>query len=50
MKITRIETIRLGDYPNLLFVGVHTDQGLVGLNLCLFPELSTLFFERPGQL
>jgi galactonate dehydratase len=30
MKITRIETIRLGDYPNLLFVGVHTDQGLVG--------------------
>jgi galactonate dehydratase len=30
MKITRIETIRLGDTPNLLFVGVHTDQGLVG--------------------
>jgi L-alanine-DL-glutamate epimerase-like enolase superfamily enzyme len=30
MKITRIETIRLGDYPNLLFVGVHTDTGLVG--------------------
>lgn len=30
MKITRIETIRLSDYPHLLFVGVHTDQGLVG--------------------
>jgi galactonate dehydratase len=30
MKITCIETIRLDDYPHLLFVGVHTDQGLIG--------------------
>lgn len=31
MKITRIETITLGAFPNLLWVRIHTDQGLVGL-------------------
>ncbi len=30
MKITRIETIRLADTPFVLYVRVHTDQGLVG--------------------
>ena len=30
MKITKIETIVLEDYPSLLFVGVHTDEGLTG--------------------
>src|SRR5918998_1129639 len=30
MKITRIETVHLEDYPHILFVGVHTDEGLVG--------------------
>jgi L-alanine-DL-glutamate epimerase-like enolase superfamily enzyme len=30
MKITKIETIHLADYPFILFVGVHTDEGLVG--------------------
>jgi L-alanine-DL-glutamate epimerase-like enolase superfamily enzyme len=30
LKITKIETIHLGDYPFILFVGVHTDEGLVG--------------------
>jgi L-alanine-DL-glutamate epimerase-like enolase superfamily enzyme len=30
MKLTKIETIHLGDYPNLLFVALHTDEGLVG--------------------
>ena len=30
VKITKIETIHLGDYPHLLFVAVHTDEGLVG--------------------
>ena len=30
MKITKLETIVLGDYPNILFVAVHTDEGLVG--------------------
>ena len=30
MKITRIETIRLDDTPYVLYVRVHTDEGLVG--------------------
>ena len=31
MKITGLETLRLGEHPNLLWVRVHTDAGLVGL-------------------
>ena len=31
MKITAIETIRLDEFPNLLWVHVHTDEGLTGL-------------------
>ena len=30
MKITKLETIHLGDHPHILFVAVHTDEGLVG--------------------
>ncbi len=31
MKVVGIETIRLGEYPAILFVQIHTDQGIVGL-------------------
>jgi galactonate dehydratase len=31
MKITAIETIRATDFPNLIWVQVHSDEGLVGL-------------------
>ncbi|MDP6345960.1 MAG: mandelate racemase/muconate lactonizing enzyme family protein [Alphaproteobacteria bacterium] len=31
MKIIALETIRLDEFPNLLWVQVHTDEGLVGL-------------------
>jgi L-alanine-DL-glutamate epimerase-like enolase superfamily enzyme len=31
MKITRLETLRLGEFPNLLWLRVHTDQGVAGL-------------------
>jgi len=31
MKITRLETLRLGEFPNLVWVRLHTDEGLVGL-------------------
>ena len=31
MKITAVETVRLGEHPNILFVRLHTDTGLVGL-------------------
>ena len=31
LKITRIETLRLGEFPNIIWVLVHTDDGLIGL-------------------
>jgi galactonate dehydratase len=31
MKITALETIRSADFPNILWVQVHTDEGLIGL-------------------
>ncbi|HSE78787.1 MAG TPA: mandelate racemase/muconate lactonizing enzyme family protein [Alphaproteobacteria bacterium] len=31
MKIAAIDTLRLESHPNLLWVEVHTDQGLIGL-------------------
>ena len=31
MKVTAVETIRLGEFPNVLWVRVHADEGLVGL-------------------
>jgi L-alanine-DL-glutamate epimerase-like enolase superfamily enzyme len=36
MKITGIETIRLGEFPNLLWLQIHTDQGLIGLGETFF--------------
>jgi galactonate dehydratase len=36
MKISRIDTLRLEEFPNLLFVTVHTDEGLVGLGETFF--------------
>ena len=36
MKITAFETIRLGEFPNLLWVHVHTDEGMVGLGETFF--------------
>ncbi len=36
MNITGIETIRLGEFPNLLWLHIHTDQGLVGLGETFF--------------
>ena len=31
MKVTAIETVRVDEFPNLLWVQVHTDEGLIGL-------------------
>jgi L-alanine-DL-glutamate epimerase-like enolase superfamily enzyme len=31
MKITRLETLRVGEFPNLVWLHVHTDQGLIGV-------------------
>ncbi len=39
MRITRLETIYLPEYPSILFVAVHTDAGLVGYaDTCYMPE------------
>ena len=31
MKITNVETVRLGEFPNISWVRIHTDEGLTGL-------------------
>jgi L-alanine-DL-glutamate epimerase-like enolase superfamily enzyme len=31
MKISRLETLRLGEFPNLVWLRVHTDQGIAGI-------------------
>jgi galactonate dehydratase len=31
MIVTEVETLRLGRFPNVLWVLVHTDEGLTGL-------------------
>jgi galactonate dehydratase len=36
MRISRIETLRLDEFPNLLWVMVHTDRNLVGLGETFF--------------
>ena len=36
MRITGIETIRVEERPNLLWVQVHTNEGLVGLGETFF--------------
>ncbi len=36
MKITAIETVRTAELPNILWVHVHTDEGLVGLGETFF--------------
>src|SRR4051794_4745048 len=43
MKITALETIQLQEFPNLLFVQLHTDEGLSGLGETFFgaPEVAT---------
>ena len=36
MKITRVETIRLDEFTNLLWVRIHTDTGVLGLGETFF--------------
>jgi L-alanine-DL-glutamate epimerase-like enolase superfamily enzyme len=31
LKITNVETVRLGEFPNIIWVRIHTDEGLTGL-------------------
>lgn len=36
MKITRLETIQVKEFPSLIFVQIYTDEGLVGLGETMF--------------
>jgi len=36
MKITKLETIRIDERPNLLWIQVHTDECLIGLGETFF--------------
>ncbi len=36
MKITKLETVRLEEFPNLIWVLVHTDEGITGLGETFF--------------
>ena len=36
MKITALESIRIEEFPNILWVQMHTDEGLVGLGETFF--------------
>jgi L-alanine-DL-glutamate epimerase-like enolase superfamily enzyme len=36
MKITAVETVRVGEFANLIWVRLHTDEGLVGLGETFF--------------
>lgn len=36
VRITSLETIRLGEFPNLVWVRIHTDEGIVGLGETFF--------------
>jgi galactonate dehydratase len=36
VKVTALETIQLGEFPNLCWVRIHTDEGLVGLGETFF--------------
>lgn len=36
MKITAIETIRLEDYPNIVWLQIHTNEGIIGLGETFF--------------
>jgi len=47
VKVTGIETIRLGEYPSILFVQIHTNSGLVGLGeTCIGVEAVEAFIHE----
>jgi L-alanine-DL-glutamate epimerase-like enolase superfamily enzyme len=47
MRITRIETIQMREFPTLLFVQLHTDEGLIGLGETMFgPDAAAAFIHN----
>ncbi len=61
MKITRLETLRLEAYPNIIWVQIHTDEGITGLGETFFGATAVeaylhdwcapkLIGENPGDI
>lgn len=49
MKITKLESIHVAEFSNILFVRVHTDDGLVGLGETYYtPEQTRSFVHEVG--
>lgn len=47
MKITAIDTIRIEEFPNLLWTQVHTDEGITGLGETFFgPKAAAAFIHE----
>ncbi len=44
MKITQIDTIHIAEFSNILFVHIHTDEGLIGLGETYYTTESTRAF------
>jgi galactonate dehydratase len=40
MKITKLETIRIAEFPQLLWLHIYTDEGLTGLGETFFNPIS----------
>jgi galactonate dehydratase len=46
MKVTRIETIQIAEFPALVFVQIHTDEGIIGLGETMFgPDTVAAFIH-----
>ncbi|MDQ3701841.1 MAG: mandelate racemase/muconate lactonizing enzyme family protein [Chloroflexota bacterium] len=50
MKIVALETLQLGEFPNLLWLRLHTEDGLVGLGETFFgpAEVATYLHQTAG--
>tara|TARA_Y100001978_G_scaffold88856_1_gene79566 strand:+ start:2448 stop:3644 length:1197 start_codon:yes stop_codon:yes gene_type:complete len=47
MKITKIETIHVGEFANILFVQIHTDNGMIGLGETYYtPQATSAFIHE----
>ncbi len=46
MKVVQVDTLRLDEFPNILFVQVHTDEGLTGLGETFFGARAVITSPR----
>ncbi len=47
MEITKIETIHIGEFANILFVQIHTDSGMIGLGETYYtPQATSAFIHE----